>query len=286
MKEQESFNYKRIAAAIEYIRENHRAQPDLVEIAKQIHLSPHHFQRLFIDWAGISPKKFLQYISIEYAKKILKNNSTLSDAAFSTGLSGTGRLHDLFINLEGMTPGEYKNGGLNLAINYNYFQSPFGEMLIASTEKGICRMTFAENKQRELEFLQLEFPNARFKNTTDSFQQKAQSLFTLNWNKPDKIKLHLKGTDFQLKVWQTLLKIPMGYLSSYRTISALTGNSKASRAIGSAIAKNPIAYIIPCHRVILSSGIIGEYRWGSLRKTALIGWEAAKSSQDILTSDF
>lgn len=277
MTTQESINYHRIAEAIDYLKDNFRDQPNLDEIAERIHLSPFHFQRLFTDWAGVSPKKFLQYLSVEYAKSILKEKqATLSDAAYETGLSGTSRLHDLFINIEGMTPGEYKNGGENLAINYSYAESPFGNILVASTFKGICHMAFADDEQQALQELQQNFPNAQFRQVVDIIQQNALYIFTQDWKKINQVKLHLKGTDFQIKVWDTLLKIPMGRLATYGSIAEEINNPKASRAVGSAIGDNPVAFLIPCHRVIQSTGTIGQYHWGSTRKTMMIGWEAAK----------
>jgi AraC family transcriptional regulator of adaptative response/methylated-DNA-[protein]-cysteine methyltransferase len=277
MKETEKTNFSRIEEAIGYINANFKTQPSLEEIAKNIHLSPYHFQRLFTEWAGVSPKKFLQYISVEHAKNMLKKNqSTLADAAFETGLSGTGRLHDLFINIEGMTPGEYKNGGENLSINYSYAESPFGNILVASTSKGICYMAFADDEKETLKTLQKNFPNARYKQMVDLIQQNALYIFTHDWKKLSNIKLHLKGTAFQIKVWETLLKIPMGQLSNYGTIANQIENPKASRAVGSAISDNPVAFLIPCHRIIQSTGSFGQYHWGSNRKTAMIGWEAAK----------
>jgi len=278
MKENEKTNFSRIEEAIGYITTNFKTQPGLDEVAEKIHLSPYHFQRLFTDWAGVSPKKFLQYITVEYAKNILKDKqATLFDTAFETGLSGTGRLHDLFINIEGMTPGEYKNGGENLSINYSYAESPFGNILVASTSKGICHMAFADNEQEALAALQKKFPNAHYKQMVDLIQQNALYIFTHDWNNLDKIKLHLKGTEFQLKVWETLLKIPMGQLSTYGNIAEHLQSPKASRAVGSAIGDNPVAFLIPCHRVIQSTGTFGQYHWGNNRKTAMIGWEAAKT---------
>jgi AraC family transcriptional regulator of adaptative response/methylated-DNA-[protein]-cysteine methyltransferase len=277
---QEQTNYKRIATAIEYIRSNFASQPSLDEIAENISLSPFHFQRLFTDWAGVSPKKFLQYITIAHAKKILQENgSTLFDTALETGLSGTSRLHDLFIQIEGMTPGEYKNGGENLTIQYSFAESPFGNLIVASTNKGICHMAFADDKDIALAELKLQFPNARYKQMVDLIQQNALFIFNHDWQKLHEIKLHLKGTPFQLKVWETLLKIPLGKLATYGTIAKEIHSPKASRAVGSAIGDNPVAYLIPCHRVIQSTGNIGEYHWGSIRKTAMIGWEAAQTEQ-------
>ncbi|MDF2455399.1 MAG: ada [Cytophagaceae bacterium] len=211
MNKQEEINYSRIAEAIDYIRVHFKEQPSLDEIAAHLHLSPFHFQRLFSDWAGVSPKQFLQFISVGYAKQLLREKQiTLFDAAEATGLSGTGRLHDLFVKIEGMTPGEYKNGGEQLAIQYSFQESPFGKLLIASTNKGIC------------------------------------------------------------------LTIPLGALTTYGSIAEHIQNPSASRAVGTAIGSNPVAFLIPCHRVIQGSGVIGGYMWGPTRKTAIIGWEAAQ----------
>lgn len=278
MNEQETLDYARIAQAIGYIRENLRKQPGLDEIAREVALSTAHFQRMFTEWAGVSPKKFLQYISIEYAKKILDEaHLPLSDAAQETGLSGTGRLYDLFVHIEGMTPGEYKNGGENLSVNYNFAPSPFGEIFIASTGKGICAMEFADNRRIAFDSLLKNFPNAKFTRLADEIQQNALFIFTQDWSRLKEIKLHLKGTDFQLKVWEALLQIPMGKLTTYGDIAAEIDHPGACRVVGTAIGKNPVAFLIPCHRVIRSSGEPGNYHWGKIRKTAIIGWEAAKS---------
>ncbi|MBZ5856149.1 methylated-DNA--[protein]-cysteine S-methyltransferase [Flavihumibacter profundi] len=278
MNKQNEIDYKRIAVAIEYVKMNFREQPGLEDLARIVHLSPFHFQRLFTDWAGVSPKKFLQYISIEHAKKMLKESqSSLFDTAIETGLSGPGRLHDLFINIEGMTPAEYKNGGANLFINYSFAVSPFGNILVASTSKGICYMAFAEEAQTAFAVMQSHFPNARFRQTVDLIQQNALIIFTHDWTKIDQVKLHLKGTDFQLKVWNTLLRIPMGQLSTYGSIARSIRKPLAARAVGTAVGDNPVAFLIPCHRVIQASGEIGGYMWGNTRKTAILGWEAAKT---------
>lgn len=272
-------NYDRIATAIDYIRTNFKEQPDLSEVAEKVHLSPFHFQRLFTDWAGVSPKKFLQYLSIEHAKSMLQDKgATLFDTAFDTGLSGTSRLHDLFIGIEGMTPGEYKNGGEALPINYSFAESPFGEIIVASTPKGICHLAFIDDRDRALAELKAQFPNARYRQTVDLIQQNALYIFSQDWSSLSDVKLHLKGTPFQLKVWEALLNIPMGRLSTYGAISEAIGSPGASRAVGSAIGSNPVAFLIPCHRVIRSTGDTGGYHWGGTRKRAIIGWEAAKTS--------
>jgi AraC family transcriptional regulator, regulatory protein of adaptative response / methylated-DNA-[protein]-cysteine methyltransferase len=268
--------YEKIETAIQYIRDHFKEQPDLNEVARQVYLSPFHFQRMFKEWAGISPKKFLQYISIEHAKKLLEKDFSLADISFETGLSGTSRLHDLFITIEGMTPGEYKNGGENLTIHYSHAESPFGEIVIASTSKGICHLSFAEKNDTSIEGLQSVFPQARFIQKTDFLQQDALTIFTNDWNNLPRIKLHLKGTPFQLKVWQSLLQIPFADVDTYGAIATAIAQPTASRAVGTAIGNNPVAYLIPCHRVIKSTGISGEYHWGSNRKAAILGWEAAK----------
>ncbi|MDH5380466.1 MAG: methylated-DNA--[protein]-cysteine S-methyltransferase, partial [Cyclobacteriaceae bacterium] len=193
-----------------------------------------------------------------------------------TGLSGTGRLHDLFITIEGMTPAEYKNGGRELSITYSFEKSPFGEILIASTQKGICHLVFTDGYQNPLDTLLETFPYARFKEGSDTHQEKARSLFSPKGNTVDTLDLHVKGTGFQLKVWEALLKIPEGKLSSYGHLAKQIGKPKASRAVGTAIGSNPVAYLIPCHRVIQSGGGIGGYRWGENRKWAMIGRECAK----------
>lgn len=278
MNDQNTINFERISKAIEFINNKFRDQPSLNEIAENIKLSPYHFQKLFTEWAGVSPKQFLQYISLSHAKDLLKQNqSTLFDTAFEIGLSGTSRLHDLFIRIEGMTPGEYKNGGENLKINYSFTPSPFGEMLIATTPKGICHMAFADNKLESLAFLKSMFPNANYDNTIDKKSQTVSSIFTKDWSELNELKLHIKGTDFQLKVWETLLKIPTGALVTYGDIAKKLDNPNANRAVGSAVGNNPVAYLIPCHRVIQSTGLFGQYHWGSIRKTAIIGWESARN---------
>ncbi|MBB2145066.1 methylated-DNA--[protein]-cysteine S-methyltransferase [Pedobacter sp. LMG 31464] len=282
MSTQEQLNYYRIAEAISYLQENFKTQPDLDEVAKKVNLSPFHFQRLFTEWAGVSPKKFLQYLSLSYAKNILRDQQlTLFDVAFETGLSGTGRLHDLFVNIEGMTPGEFKNGGADLAINYEYFPTPFGNLLVASTSKGICYMTFADDENNAFDELKQQFSQAKFNRHKDNIQEAALPIFNQNWNEAAEVKLHLKGTAFQLKVWETLLKIPKGNFTTYGTIAKAIGNPNASRAVGSAIGDNPIAFLIPCHRVIQSSGNFGQYHWGQVRKSMLLGWEAAQIANAI-----
>lgn len=273
---QASIDYERIAVAIQYIKEHFKEQPDLETIAAHAGLSPFHFQRLFTEWAGVSPKKFLQYISLDYAKKQLKEHqATLFDTAYETGLSTISRLHDLFVTIEGMTPGEYKNGGEHLVIHYQFSESIFGRLLVASTTKGICHLAFTDNETDALAVLKRNFPKAHYREIQDPMHTRALLIFQSDWRELPKIKLHLKGSPFQLKVWETLLRIPLGGLTTYGTIARHLNNSKASRAVGTAVGDNPVAYIIPCHRVIQSSGLLGGYHWGLTRKSAMLGWEAA-----------
>lgn len=285
MESKESFSnhhYKKVAEAINYINTNFKNQPTLDEVAGHVQLSPYHFQRLFREWAGTTPKKFLQYITSRYTKRLLREagEQTLFDAAHQAALSGPSRLHDLFISIQGMTPAEYKNGGRNLVIRYNFKESPFGKLLIASTQKGICKMAFAEDEEKGLESLIKEFPNAEFHRLVNADGEGVLSVFRDGWSDLSQIKLHLKGSEFQLQVWEMLLKIPVGNLSTYGSLAKKIGSPNASRAVGSAVGKNPIAYLIPCHRVIRSTGEIGNYMWGKTRKTAMIGWEGVKVDAD------
>ncbi|MCL4512140.1 MAG: methylated-DNA--[protein]-cysteine S-methyltransferase [Bacteroidetes bacterium] len=270
-------DYERIAKAISYIKERFREQPDLEQVAKEVHLSQFHFQRLFNKWAGVSPKKFLEYISIQHAEELLRQNASLADASYETGLSGTSRLHDLFINIERMTPGEFKNKGENLSINYSFSPTPFGKIIVASTSKGICYIAFADDGQRAFQGLHDRFPNASYKQKRDPFHRDALRIFQNDWRNISNIKLHLKGTPFQLKVWEALLKIPFGRISTYAHVAETIGSPTAARAVGTAIGDNPVAYLIPCHRVIRSTGVIGDYHWGNARKSAIVGWEAART---------
>jgi AraC family transcriptional regulator of adaptative response/methylated-DNA-[protein]-cysteine methyltransferase len=271
----EMTNYQRIEKAIIYLNNHFREQPDLDTIAESVFLSPFHFNRLFKEWAGVTPKKFLQYISLQHAKKLLDNNHTLAHASYETGLSGTSRLHDLFVSIEGMTPGEYKNGGAALTLSYSFSETPFGKIIIASSGKGICRISFAEDEEIALTELKTKWNGALLQEKKDYQHEQVLKFFHNDWSDASTIKLHLKGTEFQLKVWEALLKIPAGGLSTYASIASSISLPKACRAVGSAIGDNPVAFLIPCHRVIKSTGIIGDYHWGSTRKKALIGWESS-----------
>lgn len=278
MSYQRDINYARIEAAINFIKDHLQDQPSLDEIATAVQLSPFHFQKLFTEWAGVSPKKFMQYLTLEYAKSLLRNaGSTLLDTANATGLSSTSRLHDLFIAIEGMTPGEFKNGGAGLQINYHFSPSPFGELIIASTARGICHLFFVTDQQQAVNDLIARFPHASLQHRTDILQQEALGFFRRDWQQKQ-IRLHLSGTPFQLKVWESLLKVPMGSLVTYGAIANNIDKPKAARAVGTAIGSNPIAFLIPCHRVIQQTGRLGGYRWGESRKSAIIGWEATQKN--------
>jgi len=277
----QEYDFKRIQNAIEFLQTHFKSQPNLDEVAEIVHLSPFHFQRMFKKWAGVSPKQFIQFLSLNYAKSLLANKeNTLFNTSLETGLSGTSRLHDLFVKIEGMTPGEYKNGGENLIIEYSFSQSPFGEIIIGSTTKGICHLAFIQNQEEGLNTLIQKYPKAKFSHSTNPQHEEVLKIFGRDWTQISEIKLHLKGTSFQLKVWEALLHIPLAEMSTYSDIAHKTGSPNAQRAIGSAIGDNPVAYLIPCHRVIRTSGELGGYHWGLSRKAAILGWEASKIHPD------
>ncbi len=271
------YNFERIAEAIRYIEANRKRQPSLEEVARHVCLSPFHFQRMFTAWAGISPKRFLEYLNVEYAKKILATNRlSLLSAANEVGLSSTSRLHDLFVHIEGMTPGEYLSGGASLRLHYVLAHSPFGQTIIASTAKGISYIAFADKgKEEAVATLQRAFPRATLSEQADEHNSRAASVFQLDWDNVGEVRLHLHGTKFQIKVWESLVKVPAGRLTTYSQLAQAVGSPKAARAVGSAVAGNPVALLIPCHRVIRTTGGFGNYHWRPERKAAIIGWEAA-----------
>lgn len=274
--QKQELNFQRIEKAIHFISENHKGQPELEQIAAHLGLSPFHFQRLFQEWAGVSPKLFLQFLTAEYAKKILRESgASLLDTTEEVGLSSVSRLHDLFIKIEAMTPGEYKNGGYALTIKFSFENTTFGDVLIASTPKGICSLEFCDTKQAGLANLKMKFPKAAFVEERTDFHRAALSFFSSPIRGETPLTLHIKGTPFQIKIWEALLKLPFGSLASYDEIASSVGSPGGARAAGSAIAKNPVAYLIPCHRVIRKTGVINQYHWGKDRKKAIIGWEAS-----------
>ena len=281
-KSQKELNYERIAKAIQYIQDHFQEKPSLDAIAEHVHLSPFHFQRLFSDWAGTSPKKFLQYTQVNYAKKLLKEEQkTLFETHLLTGVGSTSRLHDMFVQIEGMTPAEYKQGAEGMDISYSWQETPFGICLVASTEKGICYMAFVDRKEEGLLEFEQVFENANLSEQELPIHLEAVRIFNPEDNSLKRIKLHLKGTPFQLKVWQALLQIPLGEVSSYKDIANKIEQPNASRAVGTAIGQNPIAYLIPCHRVIQTTGQTGGYRWKPIRKSVILGWEFAQNDKEI-----
>ena len=268
---EENFHYETITKAIQFIRENQIEQPTLDEIANHVHLSKFHLQRTFRKWAGVSPKEFLQFLTIEKAKESLeKGRSTLS-TSYDIGLSGNGRLHDLFIKIESCTPGQFQNRGKNLNVLVDTINTPFGKAVIAETDKGISTIEFDGNQHNILD----KFKNANIKSGLGVNGKRVQEYFK-SWEIPNKpIGIDLIGTPFQVQVWKALLKISSSHLVSYKDIAELINNPKAIRAVGTAIGKNPIAYLIPCHRVIKKTGQISDYRWGRHRKSAMLGWEVS-----------
>ena len=278
---QAAMDYARIERALHFLNANHLRRPTLDEIATHVHLSPFHFERLFQRWAGTSPKRFLQHLTKEHAKTILHDSRSLLDAAYEAGLSGTGRLHDLFVSCEAVTPGEYKSRGEGVTIEYGFHPTPFGECLLARTGRGICTLRFlpTSSKPAAVRELRDEWAAARFVRNDGGTGGICRRIFggtAKDGRTP--FHLHLRGTNFQLKVWQALLTILPGKLANYGDLAAKIGSPKASRAVGSAVSRNPVAYLIPCHRVIRSLGVIGDYRWGRERKQAMIGWETARAT--------
>ncbi len=277
---QQALDFERIEKAILFVEQNFQIQPELEDIARHIGISEYHFQRLFKRWVGISPKRFLQYITKEHAKQLLQKSENLLDVAFRTGLSGSGRLHDLFISCEAMTPGEYRDRGAGLRIEYAYHDTPFGECLIALTSHGICGFYFMHQGNRDhcFKVLQKTWPDANFNHNHLATRSIIDAIFNPDgWKKENPFRLFVHGTNFQIKVWEALLRIPEGMVLAYEDIAVQIGNPKAVRAVGSAVAKNPISYLIPCHRVIRKLGEFGNYQGGPARKKALLAWEAART---------
>lgn len=281
-KKNSSADYERIAKAIGFIRKNRHAQPELGKVANAAGLSPHHFQRLFTRWVGVSPKRFMAYLTERHARELLAGGGDVLSSALKVGLSGPGRLHDLCVNLEAATPGEIKSGGDGLVITTGYQPTPFGNVIIHSTKRGICGISFADKKSKKQEEAKLKnrWPNAIFiedKIGTAKLVKKVFSNVTRPGKKP--LSVFVGGTNFQVQVWQALITLDPGQLTTYGTIANAIGRPRASRAVGSAVGKNPIAFLIPCHRVIRQNGSIEGYHWGNERKAAMIGWEQVKTRQ-------
>lgn len=273
-------NYQRIEQAIKYLEENFRAQPELDHVAEKVHLSPFHFQRIFTEWVGISPKRFLQYLTVDFLKEKLQQSKNLVEAAEAAGLSAQSRVYDHFTTLEAVTPLEYKKHGSGLRIEYGFHFTPFGMCLIGVTERGICWMSFLnadEDQRLALEEMKTCWYNSVFHEDQLLTGAFVEQIFSNASDK--KIHVFVKGTNFQVKVWQALLQIPLGGITTYQNVAHTIQSSKAVQAVGSAVGSNHIAYLIPCHRVIRKDGILGEYRWSSVKKKSIIGWEMAKAAK-------
>jgi len=276
---QAAIDYKRIEKAIRFLAENFHSQPSLKEIARNIHMSEFHFQRLFTRWVGISPKRFLQFLTKEYAKTLLEKSINLLDVTYESGLTSPGRLHDLFVTCEAVTPGEYKTKGAGLEIAYGYHTTPFGECMLARTDRGICGLSFVQNTGRQSVFADLKnrWANARLVQEPETTRSFVKRIFNPSAEKNSApLHLILNGTNFQIKVWEALIKIPMGAVVSYETVAAHIGMPKASRAVGNAVGSNPVSFVIPCHRVIRKTAEFGNYGGGVARKMAILGWEAVQ----------
>jgi len=270
-------DYERVEAAIRFLETHLENQPGLSDIARAAGLSEYHFQRLFSRWVGISPKRFLQFLTKEHAKALIEGSDSILDTTLDSGLSSPGRLHDLFVTCEAVTPGEYKKKGAGLEIRYGLHPSPFGECLLAVTERGICALTFVqdEDRQEPLADLERQWPRAAIRRDPKATAGLLAQVFGFpRDNPPAPLYLFVKGTNFQIKVWEALLKIPLGRAVTYEDIARHIGLPRAARAVGNAVGRNPIPFLIPCHRVIRKMGVFGYYGGGPARKKAMLGWES------------
>ncbi|PKK82539.1 MAG: 6-O-methylguanine DNA methyltransferase [candidate division Zixibacteria bacterium HGW-Zixibacteria-1] len=282
---QQAEDYRRIENAIKYIEVNFKSQPTLDEIAAAVCLSKYHFERLFKRWAGISPMQFMQFLTLDYAKQKLAEAGNLLDTSFDAGLSGPGRLHDLFVTFEAMTPGEFKKLGAGIEIEYGFHPTPFGECLLAATDRGICFLGFVDSggQSKAMRLFKKKWPNAELIENRKQTESYITRIFAPEHaSKPEPFHVLIKGTNFQVNVWRALLTIPRGNVVSYQDVAAYLGRPSAYRAVANAVAGNPVAYLIPCHRVIAKSGKIHHYLWGTARKKALFVHEAAMTASDSL----
>jgi AraC family transcriptional regulator of adaptative response/methylated-DNA-[protein]-cysteine methyltransferase len=269
-----------IERALAWLSQHWRQQPELADVADAAGMSEYHFQRVFTRWVGVSPKKFLGYLTLDSAKACLELGESVLDAAYESGLSGPSRLHDLFVTQEAVTPGEYKRRGEGLEINHGFAPSPFGECLVLWTTRGICALGFVEDGNRRACYADLadRFPGARFVEDAATARRLVADAFA-PVEKRGKLGLVLYGSPFQIKVWEALLRVPEGALVSYDKLAAAIGKPTAARAVGTAVGANPISFLIPCHRAIRKTGVISDYHWGRARKLALIGWEQARAAK-------
>ena len=275
-----SYHYSVIARALRVIDE---AGPALTleALAQRMGMSPAHFQRIFSHWVGVSPKGYQQYLTLDLSRRLLAERFTTLETSFASGLSGTGRLHDLFLKWEAMSPGDYARGGADLTIRWGHFQSPFGDMLVMGTDRGICGLGFTEELGRDwaIRDLKSRWPNARYVEDAGALQPMVAAAMTGR-----EARLHLIGAPFQIKVWEALLHIPSGHVSTYSELAAAVGHPSAQRAVGTAVGRNPISFLVPCHRAIRKSAGLGGYHWGLPVKRAMLAWEAARS--DAGSPDF
>jgi AraC family transcriptional regulator of adaptative response/methylated-DNA-[protein]-cysteine methyltransferase len=276
-----SRDYDLIRRAIAFLSETWAEQPPLDRLANQLHLSPAHCQKLFKRWCGLSPKEFVQAITVDHARALLEGSASVLDAAYEVGLSGGSRLHDLFVSHEAMTPGDYKRRGEGLAMAYGFHASPFGEALVIATDRGVAGLAFVDEdkgrtRQDALADMMQRWPKARYVEAPAKTAPHARHIFASEWSSDQPVRLVMIGTDFDVRVWETLLKIPMGRAVSYTDIARHIGAPSASRAVGSAVGRNPISFVVPCHRVLRGDGSLGGYHWGLTRKRALIGWETGR----------
>lgn len=272
-------DYQKVENAIRFLEKHAVEQPSLDDVAEHIGLSPFHFQRLFKRWAGVSPKRFLQYLTVTNAKQLLRESASVLDATYEVGLSGPGRLHDLFVNVEAVTPGEYKRQGRDIKIRYAFHETPFGECLVAATDRGVCFLGFVNDDNQAVAFedLQRRWPQASMIADPGACHEEIRQIFYHEKaSNQGPVRLFLQGTNFQLKVWEALLKIPEGAVVSYSDIADSVGRPNAHRAVGTAVGQNPVAYLIPCHRVLRASGEIGGYHWGTVRKKAMLALEGCR----------
>lgn len=276
-------DYDVVRKAIEYITDNWRDQPSLDEIAAVVGLKPLSLQRLFTRWAGLSPKAFLQALTLDHARALLADSASVLDATYEVGLSGPGRLHDLFVTHEAMTPGDYKSKGAGIVIRWAFHESPFGRALVMVTDRGLAGMAFADlgDEAAALDDMKRRWPNAEFVEDAIATEAYARRVFDpAAWREEDPLRIVMIGSDFEIRVWETLLKLPLGSATTYSDIASHIGNPKASRAVGTAVGKNPLSFVVPCHRVLGKGGSLCGYHWGLTRKRAILGWEAGMTAQD------
>jgi len=283
--EQAAEDYRRVEQAIRYLEANYHQQPSLKETAEHLHMSEYHFQRLFTRWAGISPKRFTQFLTKEYAKGLIARSESVLDVAYQAGLSSPGRLHELFVTTEAITPGEFSRRGKGLEISYGFHPTPFGECLLAITKRGLSNLIFVEGEGRDAALAELRdvWKQADLQYAARRTAALAEQIFTfMAGGEPGPLALHLHGTNFQIKVWEALLSIPPGLVTTYEGIARQIGSPRATRAVGNAVGRNPIPALIPCHRVIRKLGEFGGYRFGTARKKAMLGWEMTQAGEYAL----